>query len=253
MIGVAVENPATGVNSGDEVEYGEVQARFFILLTMMGRPYHGFITDQRLMIVEFLKKCPFVDNARIAVSGLSLGCGGVLYSALMSDDVSAAVYNDFVCSLRQRLLSATEVASGPSLPSDWLPGGIEWFDIQPDLMAAVAPKPLLLAEGGPWKGHLEKIVRAYRMAGAEDKLAIRYYRRYQDPASRLHEEESLSEITGLTMEEYLEYANVDAQQHSFHAEVAVPWLMDVYGMGAPSDFLKRELEKAVNEPPTKFV
>lgn len=253
MIGVAVENPATAINAGDEIEYEQIQLRFYSLLNQSGRTYHGFITEQRLMIVDFLKKCPYVDISRIAVSGLSLGCGGVLYSALLSDDISAAVYNDFVCSRLQRTLSTTEVATWPTFVSAALPGALEWFDIQPDITSALAPKPLLLAEGGPWIGHIEKIVRAYKLAGAEDKLTVQYYYKYQNPKNRLHEHEDLMHVTGLDGEKYFEYANVDARQHSFHPEIDVPWLIKVYYMPEPSDFLKGEFEKAFNEQENSFI
>lgn len=249
MIGVAVENPATAWNSVDGVEYGQVQSKFFQLLPLAGRTYHGFITEQRLMIVEFLKKHPLVDNKKIAVSGLSLGCGGVLYAALMSDDIAAAVYNDFVCSDSQRVLSATETASGPNLAAARLPGALEWFDVQPDLQAALAPLPAIYPEGGPWVGHLEKIVRAYKLAGAEENLEIHYYDKYADPSKRIHDNEDLHKITGLTMLEHLEYANVDALQHSFHPEKDVPFLCRLfYGKDYEcSDELKALFEQAVQE------
>ena len=249
MIGVAVENPATAWNSVEGMEYGLAQTKFFQLLPLAGRTYHGFITEQRLMIVEFLKRHPLVDARRIAVSGLSLGCGGVLYTALMSDDVAAAVYNDFVCSGVQRVLSTTEIAGGPNLAGGGLPGALEWFDIQPDLQAALAPLPLILSEGGPWIGHVEKIVRAYELAGARDKLEVHYYDKYADPAGRKHETCDLRKTTGLDPMQYLEIANVDAEQHSFHAEIDVPFLCrHFFGSDYEcSGELKRSFEEAIRE------
>ena len=247
MVGVAIENPATAFNSEPEIEYGQVQTRFFSLLAMTGRNYQGFVTEQRLMVVEFLKRLPFVDAKRIAVSGLSLGCGGVLYAALMSDDIAAAVYNDFVCSALIRTISTTDTATGPTLASARMASN-EWFDVQPDLMAALAPKPLLLDEGGPWKGHLDKIVQAYGFSGHPENLQITYYPKYADPSSRIHDHEDLREVRGLTPGQYLEYANVDASQHSFHSEVAVPWLMrQFYGHDDMSPKLRAAIEEAVAE------
>lgn len=249
MIGVAVENPATGLNNIDGVEYGLVQSKFFQLLPLAGRTYHGFITEQRLMIVEFLKKHPLVDNKKIALSGLSLGCGGVLYSAVVSEDIAAVVYNDFVSAYNQRVLATTEIAAGPNRASMQLPGALKWFEIQPDLQAALAPMPAIYSEGGPWVGHLEKITRAYKLAGAEDKLEIHYYDKYADPAARIHDTEDLKKITGLTPQEYLEFANVDPSQHSFHAEKNVPFLCKhLFGKDyVCSDELKELFKQALKE------
>ena len=230
MIGIAIENPATGENSGGEVEYGQVWCKVNSLLSRLGRTYVGLVTEQTLMIVDFLKRHANVDNTRIAVSGLSLGCYGVLYPALMSDDIAAAVYNDFVCSGIQRIISTTEIPAGPSLHSSEPPGMLEWFDVQPDLQSALAPLPLLLAEGGPWRGHIEKIVKAYEMSGKPENLSVCYYEKYADPAARVHDHQLMREQRGLKPRDYLEFANVDDSQHSFHPEVDVPWLLEVFGM-----------------------
>ena len=48
------------------------------------------------------------------------------------------------------------------------------------LMAAVAPRPMVFSEGGAWKGMIEKVVRAYRMAGAERNLHVAYYEKFAD-------------------------------------------------------------------------
>lgn len=45
------------------------------------------------------------------------------------------------------------------------------------------------------------------------------------PKDRLHEHKDVPE--GLTMEAFFEYANVDAPQHCFKENLAVPWLDQV--------------------------
>ena len=228
MIALAVENPATGLNSEPGIAYGEVQLRCLTLLLQLGRTYHGFITEQRLMLLDFLKQHPLVDPERLACSGLSLGCGGTLYTAVLSDDVKAVVYNDFVCRHVTRLLSTTEISTNPVMACSFIPGANEWFDIQPDLMAALAPRPLLLAEGGSWKNCIEKVVHAYRMLGKENNLSVKYYPKFSDPASRKFEDIDLLTCEGLTPQEFLERSNVDASQHSFHPELAIPWLTRLF-------------------------
>ena len=229
MIALAVENPATGINSEPDIAYGEVQLRCLSLLLQLGRTYHGFITEQRLMLLDFLKQYPLVDPEQLACSGLSLGCGGTLYTAVLSDDVKAVVYNDFVCrNVARLLLSTTEISTNPVMACSFIPGANEWFDIQPDLMAALAPRPLLLAEGGSWKNCIEKVVHAYRMLGKKNNLSVKYYPKFSDPASRKFEDIDLLTCEGLTPQEFLERSNVDASQHSFHPELAIPWLTRLF-------------------------
>lgn len=248
MIAIAIENPATADNSEPEIPYGLTQLRFFSLLMRSGRTYQGFITEQRLMVLEFLKKHPLVDSGKLACSGLSLGCGGVLYTMILSDDVKAMIYNDFVCDGDARLFSVTEFPADPVMAVNFIPGASDWFAIQPDLTASVAPRPMLLAEGGAWKGNIEKIVRAYEMLGARENLSLNYYKKYADPASRKYDSADLRKTRGLTGQDYLDYSYVDVSQHSFHPELAIPWLTKLFfGKECGDPALSAEIEASLHE------
>ena len=227
MIGVAMENPATAESGVREVNHYVTQPQFARLMTLAGRSNWGFMVEHVLETIDFLKRHQNVDAKRIAISGMSLGCCPALYTAVMSDDVSAVVYNDFVSSWAANAVSVTKNLGG-GVDARRPFGFHRWFDDEPDLMAAIAPRPMIFSEGGSWKGCIEKVQRAYRLAGAEKNLRIAYYRKYSDPTSRKYEEVDLHQARGLTDTDYLVMSNVDAGQHSFHPDVNLPWIMETF-------------------------
>jgi hypothetical protein len=101
-----------------------------------------------------------------------------------------------------------------------VPGMFRWFDF-PDLLAATAPRPLLLTEGGVTP-QIARVARAYERLGAAERFEVHYYPKYATPADRAHDHDEMPE--GLTQDEYFKYANVDAPQHSFKGHLAVHWL-----------------------------
>ena len=147
---------------------------------------------------------------------------------LLDDRVKAMVFNDFLCNNRQRIVCE-------SIPGDsqrhwcrtlWhlVPGLLEQLDF-PDILAAFAPRPLLVTEGGVTT-ELLRVAESYRLAGAAERFQYHYYAKYADPAMR-KDNETMPE--GLALEEYFEYANVDAPNHYFKDDLAVPWLAKLFG------------------------
>ena len=251
MIGVAIENPATAESGVREVNHYVTQQQFARFMTLAGRSNWGWMVEHVLETVGFLKGHPNVDAKRIAVSGMSLGCIPALYAAVMSDDVAAVVYNDFVTSWAAKAIAVTKEVDSVDARRPF--GFHRWFDDEPDLMAAVAPRPMILAEGGAWKGAIEKIRRAYALAGAADNLKVSYYRKYADPASRKHEDVDLLQAKDLTQDDFLRMSNVDANDHSFHPEVNLPWLANVFF--GKADFppeVVREIEASVATPEWQY-
>ncbi len=244
MVAVAIENPATAENGVDGVEHYRVQHVLSRPMRLAGRSPYGFMVEHVLETIELLKGHPNVDPARIAISGMSLGTMPGMYTAVLSDDVAAYVHNDFCCSRAIRAMAQTGGQSqaaaqiDPRIPE----GAYRWFDDDPEVLAAIAPRPLSLSEGGPWKRHLEKITRAYALAGASQNLQIAQYAKYADPASRKYDDADLKEMRGLTPEELFEVANVDAPQHSFHPDINLPWLSRIFF--GKVDF-SPELEEAI--------
>ena len=227
IVGVALENPATAHNGVDGVNHYAGQGQFARLMTLAGRSNWGFVTTHVLETVAFLRSLPFVDETRIGVSGMSLGCIPALYAAVLDEGIAAVIYNDFVSSWAANATSVTK-RLGAGVDARRPFGFHKWFDDEPDLMAAVAPRPMIFAEGGSWKNCIEKAKRGYELAGAPDNLTVRYYEKYADPASRKYEDVDLHEAKGLTENDYLLYSNVDASQHGFHPDVNLPWLAEVF-------------------------
>jgi hypothetical protein len=227
IVGVALENPATANNGVDGLNHYSGQQQFARLMALAGRSNWGYMVTHVLETVEFLRSLPFVDPARVGVAGMSLGCIPALYAAVIDERIAAVVYNDFVSSWVANATSVTKDLG--SFVDARRPFGFHrWFDDEPDLMAAVAPRPMIFTEGGAWKNCIEKVQRGYMLAGRPDALAIRYYERYSDPATRKYEDVDLHKVTGLTGRDYLSYSNVDPGQHSFHPDVNLPWLAEVF-------------------------
>ena len=225
VVGIALENPATANNGVEGVSQWTSQMQFARLMALAGRSNWGFATAHVLETIRFLRSLPFIDSERIGVSGMSLGCIPALYAAVLDDGISAVIYNDFVCSWAARATAVTDGIDG-NVDARRPFGFHRWFDDQPDLMAAVAPRPMILSEGGSWKNCIEKVKRGYELAGAPGNLTVRYYEKFADPASRKYEDVDLHKVQGLTDDDYLLHSNVDAPQHSFHPDVNLPWLAE---------------------------
>ncbi len=221
IVAIAADNPGIG-----ELSSEIVPNRFTIVMNLLwlGRNYEGLSTFHKLPILEWARRQDWIDSERIAVSGHSLGAKPALNMMVLDEGIRAMVYNDFVCDFRERA-----IAMNLSLIAhhQYIPKFVSWFD-SPDLMAAVAPRPFLVTEGGRTE-HIDRIRHAWELQGAGESFEVHYYPRFADPADRLHEGEPLPE--GITMEEYFEYANVDVDQHAFKREVAVPWLARVLDAG----------------------
>ena len=243
MVGVALENPATANNGVEGVNHYVGQDQFARLMTLAGRSNWGYMTTHVLEVVEFLRSLPFVDSNRMGLSGMSLGCIPTLYAAVLDEGVSAVVYNDFVSSWAANATSVTKHL-GAHVDARRPFGFYRWFDDEPDLMAALAPRPMILSEGGSWKNCIEKVKRGYELAGAPDALAVRYYEKYADPASRKYEDVDLHAVQGLSATDYLDVSNVDVEQHSFHPDVNLPWIAERFF--GKADF-PPELRKAISE------
>lgn len=223
IVSIAVENPCMG---GRAADFGPNRAEVAMNLLWMGRSYEGLSVFEKLPILRWAREQPGIDSERIAVSGHSLGAKPALILGVLDPEIAAVVWNDFTCDFRERA-----IATNLNQVSTWqyVPDFITWFDY-PDLMASLAPRPLLITEGGRTV-HIERIREAYRALDAKDRFDVTYYPKYADPADRPNDGKPLPE--GLTLEEYLaDWANVDVPEHSFKPSVAVPWLAEVLEAGS---------------------
>ena len=220
IVSVAIDNPATGELASPL----QPRSQMSECMLWMGRNYLGLSVFQKACILKWLSQWSLIDGKRIATSGHSLGSNpadvlGVLYPEL----VSAAIHNDFVCNWQERA-----IAQNFHPPGDHhtVPGLFQWFD-HTDIQAALAPCPLLFTEGGR-TNQIDKIRQAYKLVDAEDHIEVYYYAKHATPEQRPLDGKELPE--GITSDEYLEYANVEASMHRFRSTRAVPWLAKVFGM-----------------------
>ena len=216
---VSVENPGVGELKKDEANIWSDRSEFSARMLMRGRNYIGISTHQKLCLIEWMKKRDYISPQKLAVSAHSLGAEPAIALSLLSDDIKAMVYNDFV---GNRLERKNKLQRNELIGGYWheIPDMFEWFTFI-DLMAANAPKPSLFTEGGI-TADLDIVRESYKKAGATENLEIHYYKKFRNPENRLREYDPILE--NITLQTYFEYANVDVGNHFFKEYHAIPWL-----------------------------
>jgi len=222
VVSVAVENPATN-ELADPIRPDSYE--FSVHALWAGRCYESISTHQKYHILQWLKRRPYVDAARIATSGHSLGAKPALILGVLDPSVRAVVWNDTTIDWRRRAVATNLLRIGTF---QYVPGMLPWFDYS-DLQASLSPRSLLITEGGRTVV-LDKTRRAFELLGVRRRLRVVYYPKYATPDRRPLDREELPE--GLSMQEYFAYANIDEPAHNFKGHIAVPWLIDVLGREA---------------------
>lgn len=142
----------------------------------------------------------------------------------LNPDIFAFVYNDFLCRTLERAKTMTMpngrgVRSAPNSIRHLIPGFWKQFDF-PDIVAALAPRPVICTEGGLDRD-FQLISAAYRMAGAPDHFQYHHQPRFADPAQRWHGSQLPA---GLDRDAFFRFANVDPRNHFFKKDLVIPWL-----------------------------
>ena len=216
MVALASDNAGTGEQTG---VYDRQQ--FALKMLFKGRNYVGLSVLFRWAMLKWLADQDYVDASRIGLAAHSLGTETSMFLALLEPRVRAVSHNDFMSDNEQRILSCFP-------PEDFMFGGHihivpsmhEWFSF-PDLIAAFAPRPILLSEGGVQED-LERIGKAYDLARASENYRYVHYPEFQDPLNRKFDHKSIPE--GITNQEYFRYANVVPEHHFYKSELCVPWM-----------------------------
>ena len=224
LIAIAIDNPVTGEVAHNPGQCGAERIAFNYYVLQMGRSYLGISVFQKLKVLEWAQKQEFIDQTRIAVSGHSLGTEPAMIIANLVPEVSAIIFNDFLCDFRKMAVASCLTTVAP-----WhiVPGLLEWFDF-PDLLAACAPRPLIVCEGGPMV-NLRKVQRAYQLMNAEGNFTFHFVPPYDNPSMRRDEIDELPE--GLSEDEYLKhYANVNVKEHYFKRQFVMPWLKEIWNI-----------------------
>jgi len=149
----------------------------FLQHLILGRSLLGANIFDGMRVVDFLLTREEVDPDRIGCMGLSFGGTMTTYLALLDDRIKAA---DIIC-----YATTTEhyAVSRPNFcGSQLVPYLYRYADV-PDVIAAIAPKPLLIESGASdtcfWihsalKAH-ETVQKAYKVSGQPENLWIEVF------------------------------------------------------------------------------
>lgn len=228
-IAVAVDNPCTG-EASDLERYApmyydyENSSRF---LLEMGWSYLGYASFLDMQVLNWMKKQPYIQKNRIVISGFSLGTEPLMVLGILDPSIYAFVYNDFLCRTRERaIVMSVPDKDGyrlyPNSIRHLIPGFLCSFDF-PDLVAALAPRPLICTEGGLDRD-FRLVNRAYVIAGKKDNFEYHHYPKYMDASLRYDMEELPK---GLDGDNYFKLVNVEGGMHYFKEELVIPWLKNL--------------------------
>lgn len=231
-IAVAIDNPGSGeaADLEREADAGGYDFQTFArALLEMDWSYLGYSSYVSQHILNWMKEQPATRRDRILVSGFSFGTEPLMVLGALDPSIYAFVYNDFVCRTRERALVMTKPDENGRRPwpndiSHLIPGFLRCFDF-PDLVAHLAPRPVICTEGGLDRD-FQLIKKAYALSGAPDHFTFYHYKAFEEPAKR----KDLSDLPeGLDRDAYFRLVNVDPANHYFKAEYVIPWLKALLG------------------------
>lgn len=226
LIAVAVDN----VSAGELSDMG----RFDYLITSrylleLGWNYLGLCSWQNQVVLDWLKTRQDLNPERIIVSGFSLGTEPLMALGLMNPDIYAFVYNDFLCTTRDRILAMTAKDGNGNRPfpnniEHLIPEFLTEFDF-PDIVAALAPRPVICTEGGLDRD-FDLIRKAYEIAGAPENFEAHHYEKFVADSVRV----PVKEIpAGIDRDTFFKLCNVDPPHHYFKTEHVMPWIDKLFG------------------------
>lgn len=221
LVAVAVDNPSCGELS-DDGHFDYLESSRFLLECNWS--YLGLSSWQDRVILNWMKEQPYINPDKIIVSGFSLGTEPLMVLGLLDDSIYAFVYNDFLCRTRERALVMDKLTENNTRPfpnsiEHLIPGFLMEFDF-PDIVAALAPRPVICTEGGLDRD-FAIIATAYDIAGQPNNFEWHHYPKYSDPASRQQIEVLPS---GIDRDTYFRLVNVDPPSHYFKKELVMPWI-----------------------------
>lgn len=226
LVAVAVDNPSFGeLSDNGDSDYLNTSR----ILLEQDWSYLGLTSWQDKVVLDWLKRQPYVNRNKIIVSGFSLGTEPLMVLGLLDEDICAFVYNDFLCRTKERILVMNQPDENGERPfpnsiEHLIPGFLMEFDF-PDIVAALSPRPVICTEGGLDRD-FEMIQKAYEIEGEPEAFKYYHYAKYQDSESR--QMLGKTELPGnLNLQEYFDLVNVDPPNHYFKAESILPWLRNL--------------------------
>lgn len=230
-VSVAVEQPSAGEMSDrmeikDSRSYNyEYDAR---VLLELGWSYLGYTVYLDKFVLDWMKTDHRINPRRIMVSGFSLGTEVLMMLGALDKLIYGFVYNDFLCRTKERAEVMTKITEGqkrsfPNSIRHLVPRFWNYFDF-PDLVAALAPRPLILTEGGLDRD-LDLIRHVYSKYGAMNRLEIHHYQKFENQADRTRLQRLPDDID---RDEYYRLVNVDGRNHYFKVEYVLPWVNRIF-------------------------
>ena len=229
-IAVAVDNPTCG-EPGDlekaASRWRPDYVNFSRALLELGWSYLGYTAYVDHQILNWMKTRPDMRADRLIISGFSLGTEPLMAIGATDTDVYAFVYNDFLCTTRERALVMTVpdekgIRNWPNDISHLIPGFLCEFDF-PDIVAALSPRPVICTEGGMDRD-FNSVRQAFELAGNPQGFTAYHYEKYAPDSARVYLDEMPH---GIDRDTFFRLANVDAPRHYFKAEHILPWLKEL--------------------------
>lgn len=229
-VAVAVDNAAAGEASdlecydkGWNYDY-DVVSRFLLEL---GWSWLGYTSYLDMQVLNWMKAQSYIRKDRIVISGFSLGTEPMMVLGVLDKDIYAFVYNDFLCQTQERAVVMTKPDKEnrrpfPNSIRHLIPGYWRYFNF-PDVVASLAPRPIIFTEGGLDRD-FRLVQSAYAASGKPENAEFHHYPKFADKAVR-KDVEHLDE--GLDSKTYFEAVNVDPPSHYFKNELVIPWLRKV--------------------------
>ena len=227
LIAVAVDDPAAGeasdlekVTRSSNYDYVSVSRG----LLELGWSYLGYTSFVDMQVLNWMKTQPYINRSKIIVAGFSLGTEPLMVLGILDPSIYAFVYNDFLCRTRERALVLTKPDSTghrpePNTIRHLVPNFWRYFDF-PDLVCALAPRPIILTEGGLDRD-FDLVKKAYKIVGKEDNIQVYEYPKFTELKSRSMLEELPEGVDAAT---FFKLVNVDPPMHYFKEELVLPWL-----------------------------
>ena len=221
LVAVAVDNPSCAeLSDNGHFDYLNTSR----ILLEMGWSYLGLTAYQDWNVLSWMKELDFVNKDRLIVSGFSLGTEPLMVLGTLDPSIYAFVYNDFLCRTLERILVMTKpdpkgIRLFPNSIEHLIPGFLTQFDF-PDLVAALAPRPVICTEGGLDRD-FDLIRKAYEISGKPDHFTYYHYKKFVDPKDRKQIEQVPE---GIDRDTYFNLVNVDPKNHYFKEEWVLPWI-----------------------------
>lgn len=148
----------------------------------MGSSYAGLIAFEDVRAAKFLANMDNVDKDKVAAVGFSMGAFRAWQLAAMSDDIKAAIVENWMATMQGLMVEGNNQLKGSSAYTMLHPFLGQYLDY-PDVAGLAAPKPVLFNAGlkdplfpvESAKKAFEKMDKIWTASGAKDNLKTKFW------------------------------------------------------------------------------